>query len=101
MRQHIHIGLRPPQANNAPQDSHQPVLNVRQLRARGRTNSINHHQCVHDVPAGGEVVRPYIAGTRIDGVGKAIRQVSSAFAEQRIGDRPVVVVNDSDGNAGR
>jgi len=70
VRQHIHIGLRPPQANNAPQDSHQPVLNVRQLRARGRTNSINHHQCVHDVPAGGEVVRPYIAGTRIDALVK-------------------------------
>src|ERR1035438_611779 len=89
----VHISLRPSQAKNTSQHAHQSVLNIRQLRTGGGAHSVDHYQRVHDVPGRGEVIR-----SSIDGVGEAIVRASSAFAQQRIGDRPVVVVNNSDGS---
>ena len=94
-RQYVQVGLRPSQAENAPQDAYQPVLHVRQLRTGGRADSVDHHECVHDVPGRSEVV-----GSAVDGVGEAIGQASSALAQQRIGDRSVIVVNNSEGTGG-
>src|ERR1035437_10965171 len=59
---------------NAPQDAHQPVLNVGQLRVGSGADSVDHHQRVRDVSARGEVI-----GSAADGVGVAIGQVSSAL----------------------
>ena len=93
-RDHVQVGLRPPQTNRAPQHAHQSVLNIRQLRIGSRADSVDHHQRVHDVPARGEVV-----GSAIDGVGEALIQVASAFAQNGVGDRSVVVVNNSNRSA--
>ena len=89
-RQYVQVGLRPSQAENAPQDAYQPVLNVRQLRTGGRADSVDHHERVRDVPCRSEVV-----GSTVDGVSEAIGQASGALAQQRIGDRSVIVVNNS------
>ncbi|MGA9789847.1 MAG: hypothetical protein WBQ43_04085 [Terriglobales bacterium] len=94
-RYHIQIGLGPPQTGRARQNTNQTVLNIGQLRTGGGADSIYHHQRVHDIAGRGKVVRP-----AINGVGEAIGQVSSAFAQDGIGDRSVVVVNDSNRSAG-
>src|ERR1019366_9931765 len=90
VRQHVHVGLRPSQAQYAPQNAHQPVLNVGQLRVGSGADSVDHQQRVRDVPARREVI-----GSAIDGVGEAIGQGSSALPQQRVGDGSVEVVNNS------
>ncbi len=94
VRQHVHVGLRPSQTQDAPQDAHQPVLNVGQLRVGSGADSVDYHQRVRDVPARREVIGP-----AIDSVGEAIGRVSGALAQQRVGDGSVGVVDNSDGRA--
>ena len=92
---YVDIRLRPSQAENAAQETHKTILDVRQLRAGGGADSIDDDECVNYVSRGTEVV-----GATVDRVGKAVVHASRAGAEERIGNGAVVVVDDADGSSG-
>ena len=88
---YIQVQLRPTQAKHIAQHSHQPVFHVSELRGLQRALSVDHDQSVQEISARAEVVH-----ASINRVPEAFRSIAGAGAQQRVGHRAVVVVDDSD-----
>jgi len=71
LRDHVQVRLRPPQAGRAAEDTHETILNIRQLRAGGGADSVMTTSACAMLPARRS------CRAAVDGVGEAVGQVAA------------------------